>query len=226
MIEERYGRYAWPRRVPTFLSEKRAILSRASSSRCRDRLLRPVFCPIRYCDDFIILVSVPPGNDQNDRAREAAEQEKQALAAFLKETMDLELSERKTLVTPVTKPLRFLGYHVKVRYHPLHQRMMSATLIPRDRTRRLRKIIKRIFGRHTLSSTLKSRLELLNPLLRGWGNYYRFAQGAKKIFSSLDNYVWQTILRWLRKKHSPTSVQHLIDRYAVRLPGRRSKKWH
>jgi RNA-directed DNA polymerase len=43
--------------------------------------------------------------------REAAIEEKTKLASALKEQLGLELSEAKTLVTPVTEPMRFLGHH-------------------------------------------------------------------------------------------------------------------
>ena len=49
--------------------------------------------------------SVPhPAPSQYERARQDAEKEKAAVAALLKEQLGLELSETKTLVTPVTKP--------------------------------------------------------------------------------------------------------------------------
>jgi len=50
--------------------------------------------------------SAPPGPEQSRRAEEAANQEKVALATALRDTLHLELSETKTLVTPVTKTLR------------------------------------------------------------------------------------------------------------------------
>ena len=83
------------------------------------------------------------------RALVVAEQEKTALAAFLKEQLGLELSEPKTLVTPVTGPIRFLGHCVRVRPHPDHGRMCSTSLIPRERSQRLRERIKALFRSDT-----------------------------------------------------------------------------
>lgn len=88
---------------------------------------KPIFVPIRYADDFLILVHVAPGPDAMQRALIVAEQEKTALAAFLKEQLGLELSEPKTLVTPVTGPIRFLGHCVRVRPH----RTTGACVTPR-----------------------------------------------------------------------------------------------
>ena len=52
---------------------------------------RPVFFPIRYADDFVILVS----GTYDDAVRE-----KEALAAYLKDTAKLTLSKEKTQITP------------------------------------------------------------------------------------------------------------------------------
>src|SRR5580692_9630026 len=133
---------------------------------------------------------MPPGARQQERAREVALTEKQALAAMLKERLHLELSETKTLVTPVTEQLRFLGHHVRVRTHPATGRPVSAAVIPKDRSQRLREAIKNLFRRNTLGTALAERLRILNPLLRGWGNFYRHTWGAKHVFSGLDHYVW------------------------------------
>jgi len=134
VIEERYERHVWPRRTPTLRTEDKRILLRANKARGTDRKRGlPIFYPVRYADDFIILVSVPPGPEQSERAEQAAHQEKAALAAYLKDELHLELSESKTLVTPVTRPMRFLGHHVRVRPHPRHRQLVVATLIPRAR---------------------------------------------------------------------------------------------
>ncbi len=102
---------------------------------------------------------------------------------------------------------------------------MSTAVIPKQRSQRLRGRIKAIFRRSSLGSSLKERLRLLNPLLRGWGNFYRHAWGASKIFRSVDHYVWWCIYRWLRKKHANVSMRILRERYAWTKPGGRTLRW-
>jgi group II intron reverse transcriptase/maturase len=225
-IEERYERHVWPRCTPTLRTDPAAIEKRARQSRDTDRRHgKVVFFPVRYADDFIILVGAPPGPDVDSRSRHAAEHEKAALAVVLKQQLNLDLSETKTLVTSVTSPMRFLGHHVRVRYFPGYRRIVSAVVIPRDRTKRLRQIIKTLFGRQTFQATLGDRLRKLNMLLRGWAYFYRHATGAKRIFGAVDHYVWWTILRWLKKKHSGASIRALRARYGWHRPGRRGLKW-
>jgi hypothetical protein len=127
---------------------------------------------------LIILVSVPPGARQYERARDVAMTEKAALAAFLGQELGLELSETKTLVTPVTRVMRFLGHHVCVRDRQHRQRLgewMSVAVIPKDRSQLLRHRIKDLFNRHTTGGSLGDRLQKLNSMLRGWCNFYRHA---------------------------------------------------
>jgi RNA-directed DNA polymerase len=226
VIEERYERHVWPRRTPTLRTEDKRIAERAYRARGTDRERGMViFFPIRYADDFIILVSVPPGPEQSQRAAEVANQEKGHLATLLKEKLQLELSETKTLVTPVTKKLRFLGHHVRVRPHPAHGRMVSTTVIPKERTQRLRERIKREFGPMGRSFPLGVLLRRLNPSLRGFCNFYRHAWGAKRIFSALDHYLWWTIFRWVKKKHGRAWKGVVDARYGWRKPGGRQLRW-
>jgi RNA-directed DNA polymerase len=225
-IEERYTRHVWDRHGIPPVKGPAAVLGRAERNRRADRRDGlPVYFPIRYADDFIILVSVPPGPDQQERASEAANREKAALAAALKEELSLELSETKTLVTPVTKPMRFLGHHVRVRAHPDDGRLVSTTVIPKGRSQSFRERIKDQFRRDTTGDSLANRLRKINPVLRGWSNFYRHSWGAKRVFATLDHYMWWTIFRWLKKKHQGAGARKLISQYGSRTRGRRAIWW-
>lgn len=225
VIDERYERYVWPARTPTPLTDGAKIHKRATSNREWDKKGgKVVFVPIRYADDFIVLVGAPPGPEQEKRARETAAHERVELAKVLKEGMGLELSESKTLVTPVTERMRFLGHQVRVRRHTKRARLASLIAIPKDRSQRLRELVKAIFRRSSVRMSLREQLKTLNPLLRGWGCFYRYASCAKRVFSLLTYYVWWTIRRWLKKKHQTSSLRAL-RRYVWRKPGGRSIHW-
>ncbi len=80
----------------------------ARGARNRDyRVSRCAFFPIRYADDFVVLVS---------RTKENAIAEKSALADYLRQTTGLELSPKKTKVTAVAEGFEFLGFHVTMRW--------------------------------------------------------------------------------------------------------------
>lgn len=225
-IEERYARHVWPRHTPTPLTDPAAIARRAKGARETDRRRGlGVVMPIRYADDFILLVSAPPGGEQQAHAESIAHAEKNAVAESLRNEWTLELSEAKTLVTPVTQPLRFLGHHVRVRVHPSNGKLVSAAVIPKDRSHRLRERVKDLFKRSTLRDSLAERLRNLNPILHGWCNFYRYAWGAKHVFYGIDHYVWWTIYRWIKKKHPTTPMKELRRRYGWHLRGRGGLRW-
>ena len=227
VIEERYERHVRPRRTRRSVCATAAEMERRGrENRGNDRYRGfPILFPIRYADDFIILVHVPPGPQQAERAEERACIEKAELASYLRERLHLELSETKTLVTPVTEPMRFLGHHVRVRRHPRNGKLVSTSVIPKDASQRVRERIKGIFRIKTKHLTLGDRLRKLNPMLRGWSYFYRHAWGAKHVFSSLDSYVWWTIQRWLRKKHERASMRSLAAKYGWKKPGGRALRW-
>jgi group II intron reverse transcriptase/maturase len=226
MIDERYERHVHYRRTVARGGGKRSAEKRAQAARAYDRAHgRPVLVPIRYADDFIVLVSVQEGPAQLAEAQKVAHEEKAGLARELKEKLGLELSEEKTLVSEVTRPLRFLGHDVRVRVHPGKRRMVSAALIPKEKSQQLRERIKALFRANTTNQGLGDRLRKLNPMLRGWSNFYRHAWGAKRVFDALDHYVWWTIQRWLRKKHHRCSMRKLARLYGWRKPGGRELRW-
>jgi RNA-directed DNA polymerase len=227
VIEERYERHVWPRRVPPTRCDTADPERRAKNARKTDRRLgRTVIVPIRYADDFLLLIGVPPGPDQQERAQEEAEKEKAAIGELLKEKLGLELSETKTLITPVTTPFAFLGHHVVVRRSHGFRRPACITLIPKERSHRTRERIKRLCQRKRAWQSLHEVLRQLNWILRGWSTFYRHAWGAKTVFSSLDYYAWWTVFRWLRKKHQHAPVKTLRQLYQSKDPEIRRGQWH
>ncbi len=64
---------------------------------------RAVFLPIRYADDFVVLVT---------GTEEQARDEKEALAAYLERELKLVLSPEKTRITALSEGFLFLGHRV------------------------------------------------------------------------------------------------------------------
>ena len=227
-IEARYADFVWPRSGSTETQSPSKLKQEAAQERAKARREgRPVYFPIRYADDCLIMVSAPPGTEQEADAISLAEAEKVALATSLKKELTLELSETKTLVTPVTSPIKFLGHILKVRLIPHQRRWVAAIVIPGEKTQRLREEIKRRLKRNTTHHTLANRLHELNMLIRGWGSYYRHATGAHQVFCGVDDYVWHSIRRWLLKKHGPHAKwQQILKRYGTKThPKQKSTIW-
>ncbi len=107
-IEERYERWTYHR---TKIQARRTSdgAKAARAARSSDRTAgRCVFFPVRYADDFVVLVS-------GTQAQAMAE--KDALADHLRRVTGLELSPEKTKVTAVTDVFEFLGFHVTLRWN-------------------------------------------------------------------------------------------------------------
>jgi RNA-directed DNA polymerase len=190
-IEERYERWVHHRRKirahRTSDGVKAALEARMSDRR---RGL-PVFFPIRYADDLVILVS---------GTRAQAETEKAAFANYLHQSTGLELSEEKTRISELTEGFEFLGHRVRLKWHRQFG-LMPRIEIPRHKRADLRYRVKQVTKRATINRSLSQLLRKLNPILRGWGNFYRFCTGAGQRFAALDQYVGDRLWRWLMKKH-------------------------
>ena len=130
--------------------------------------------------------------------------EKQALADWLREEMGLTLSEEKTGITKLTEGFRFLGCRVRLKGDD-RDGYRCRIEIPKEAVNDFRWRIKQVLTQRRRMLSLRSMLREINPILRGWGHYYRYCIGAKRILSSLDWYVWRRLWVWMRGKHDGAS---------------------
>lgn len=204
-LDERYGRWTPSAHETPGSAQQRRYLDQKKG--------RPTFFHVRYADDFVVLVS---------GTLEEAEAEKQRLAAFLRDSLRLELSAEKTLVTRTEEGFTFLGHRVVVEPSKRTGTPLGKLFIPKDRLQRVRDRIKEITDRSTTGMSLERLLRFkLNPVIRGWKSFYRYATGASKEFRCLDRWVWRRVQRWLRKKHPTRTAMWVRRRYQRRLGNRR-----
>jgi hypothetical protein len=148
--------------------------------------------------------------------------EKSALADYLRETTGLELSTEKTKVTALTDGFEFLGFRFSAHWN---QRYGFGTRveIPKATAADLRHRVKQLTGRNTTLVSLGAKLQEINPILRGWANYYRYCAYASAEFTKLDWYIGDRIWRWLRSKRPRANTHEIL---ASRRPSqsRRSRK--
>jgi RNA-directed DNA polymerase len=196
-IEERYERWTCQRQTQGrhqkdgMVAARRARINDRTAGRC-------AFLPVRYADDFVVLVS---------GTKEDAHAEKTALAEYLRRTTGLELSSEKTKVTAMTDGFEFLGFRFGMHWDERYG-YGPRVEIPKAKAGDLRRKVKQLTGRNTLSS-LGNKLQEINPILRGWANYYRYCAYAGRVFTSLDWFIGKRIWRWLRKKRPKASERDL-----------------
>lgn len=204
-LDERYYRWTFAPNEPPL----RALGRR----RCCRRYGKPIFFIVRYADDFVILT---------DGTQADAEAEKKALETFLKETLRMELSVEKTLVTKVEDGFDFLGYQVIKETAKLTGKSVGKLRIPKEKKQLFRDKIKGMMRPRYFNLNLEAQIYRLNPVIRGWRNYYQYAAGACKDFSQLDWWIWHRVRRWLRRKHKRMSHHKIRRRYARKL---RPTRW-
>ena len=66
-------------------------------------------------------------------------------------------------------------------------------------------------------------VKTLNPIIRGWGNYYGL--GTLRVFSRLDHYIYYRLWRYLRRKYKKVTTPHLVERFFQGIPTPSGRLW-
>ena len=150
---------------------------------------------LRFADDLLITAD----------SHELLENEiKPLVKSFLKQR-GLSLNEEKSLIVSRNEGFEFLGFEVR--------RFDTKTII-----RPSKKAIKRFKTKisETLTSLQSAKasnlVRILNPIIRGWVNYYRHAV-SKVIFSALDQWLWRKLWDWARRRHPNKSRRWVALKY-------------
>ena len=160
---------------------------------------------VRYADDFVVLVH---------GTREDAETLWEEVAAVLA-PMGLRLSEEKTRVCHVDEGFDFLGWRIQRRNRRGQHGRKAIYTYPSKKA--LASIIGRVrkLTRRARHRTLAALLRRLNPVLRGWCNYFRHGVSSRT-FSYVDHFAFWRVVGWLRKRHLGLNMYTLVRRF---LPG-------
>ncbi|WP_210165333.1 group II intron reverse transcriptase/maturase [Beijerinckia mobilis] len=147
---------------------------------------------VRYADDFVILCKRDPEIYLNE-------------AQKVLDRLDLTLNAQKTRIVDVrNEPFDFLGHRFAVQsskrdgkmrtyYYPSPKAMASVK-------KKIREVVHP--GQH-LDLPVLIRTQV-NPILRGWGNYFKTGN-SRLHFKSLANYTMWALCIMLRKKHKKRS---------------------
>ncbi len=158
----------------------------------------------KYADDLVVLCDT----------REQAEEARELVAAVL-DMLGLRLHPEKTRIVHLARGaegLDFLGFHHRMRKSwkysgrwylqkwPSKRAMASIRGKIRDRT-----------DRRYARLPLEWAVEDLNPVLRGWGNYFRYGNSGQK-FDHIDAYVNERLALLASAKHGRTG-RNWVTRY-------------
>lgn len=220
--------------------EERRLLTEKIHEIDREKLTMPYSDPfdtnfkrlqyVRYADDFLIGVI---------GSKEDAIAIKEKVKAFVAKTLNLELSDEKTLLTHSEKRARFLGYDIYVRRSAATKRNKTGRLcrhlngtvcleMPHELMRK--KLIE--YGAMTIEKTIHGKdnwkakaryylkdnddLEILdqyNSEIRGFRNYYRIANNAAH--ASSFGYIMQySMFKTFATKYR-TTMRRMITKLRI-----------
>jgi len=130
---------------------------------------------VRYADDAIILL----------QSEASAERVKEGITTFIENRLKLKVNREKSRICRPWK-LGFLGYSI----------LADGRLgLSRESEQRFKAKIRRLTQRNR-GISLKQLIEELNPVLRGWLNYFHLARMRKRL-ESLEGWI-------KRIRHKPT----------------------
>jgi len=154
---------------------------------------------VRYADDLVVVCAT------RDRAEEAERRVTAALAP-----LGLQLHPDKTKIVHLAcgeAGFDFLGFHHRMRRSKkwkgrwyLHQ--WPSTQAMKSIRARIRERTHRRYAGMDLRVLVTM---YLNPMLRGWGTYFRVGNSARK-FSHIDNYVRLRLARLASVKHGLSGI--------------------
>ncbi|MBU1486595.1 hypothetical protein KKH56_00885, partial [bacterium] len=135
-----------------------------------------------------------------------------AIKEFLK-PRGLELSEEKTRIVRIEEGFDFLGQHLqkyrnKLIITPTKENLSSFL-------EKVRNIIRKCYGAKTCDM-----IKQLNAIIRGWAYYHRYVQSSRA-FSIADKVIFQSLWRWIKRRHPLKSCGWIIKEYFNHL----KQKW-
>jgi RNA-directed DNA polymerase len=170
---------------------------------------------VRYADDFVVFC---------ETEEDALDVRDRVLPAWLAER-GLSLSEEKTRIVHLSEGFDFLGFNV--RHYPCPQTSRSGyklRITPSKKTvlgkvGEIRDIWLALHGH-----SVKAVLWKLNPIIRGWADYYRKSV-ASKTFGKLDKWMFHRQVRFARHTHPEKSWKWMCKRYWGKLNDTRDDNW-
>ena len=159
---------------------------------------------VRYCDDFVVLC---PTRQRAEQARD--------LAAHALEPLGLRLHPDKTQIVCLRngeQGFDFLGFHHRMVESSKRRGRYWMNKWPSPRAMAsIRAKIRDLTAPRQVGLPLDVVVEQLNPVLRGWGAYFRQGNSSAK-FGAIDSYVHERMAILASRKHQRSGF-NWTDRY-------------
>jgi RNA-directed DNA polymerase len=168
---------------------------------------------VRYADDFTVFCE----------SREDAEKVVIILTEWLKER-GLVLSPEKTRIVHLSEGFDFLGFNI--RQFKTRTRKSGWKLLIRPSKESVKKIREklRIKWRALRGREVSIVLKELNPIIRGWANYFRIGV-SYRTFSALDHWMVHKAIRYAKRTHPTKPKRWWQAKYFGQLNLKRKDRW-
>ena len=134
------------------------------------------------------------------RTREEAERALASARAVLEGQLGLRIHPEKTRIVHVSQGFEFLGYKIGLgRGMRFKSGGSGLYAIPRQRSIDRFKDKVRALTRRRIAVPLEELIYVLNPVIRGWGMYYRRAN-VRRLFNRLNRWIVRRIWGWRFKR--------------------------
>src|SRR6516225_9856888 len=158
---------------------------------------------IRYADDFVVM------SPTESKAKEALRQ-----IQFVMSKLGLVLHPEKTRMVDLRRgrgSFVFLGCTIRKKRSILRNpRAYYMHRWPSPKaTKRLRDRVREITDKRASGADVKQIIAKLNPVLRGWGNYFRTGTASRE-FLKMDSFVYLRLVRWLHRRGGQRKTRRIL----------------
>ena len=153
---------------------------------------------VRYADDFVIFANT----------KEDIEAIYDILNPYLKKR-GLKLANDKTRITHTLYGFDFLRFNF--RRYKTSNGIKHICKPSKESTKQFKSKVSEIFRGHH-GHNVDELIKRLNPLIRGTANYWK-PTSAKKTFSNMDNYIWNKIIKFVKRLHPNKPMHWIKEKY-------------
>jgi RNA-directed DNA polymerase len=162
---------------------------------------------VRYADDIILFARTET---------KIIEDYLPKLESFLK-VRGLKISKQKSKIINLKKEsLSYLGWTFKLVTRNLKHNKTGVNelvLLTKPSIKGIRRIKLKLKYYFKLNAPLSFIIRKLNPIIRGWVNYYRISFESSKVFSKLSGYILMLFWNWAKRNHPRRSKTWIVRNY-------------
>jgi RNA-directed DNA polymerase len=162
---------------------------------------------IRYADDFIVTSSCK---------ERLVKKHIPDVISFLSKR-GLNISGKKSKILNLeNEEFIFLGWEIALKDRDFTKnkyKVSKKVLVMKPSKKSIKRFKRQIKDKFRLNKPIKALISDLNPILRGWTNYYRDSYHSQKVFQSIGHYIYQLWWKWAQKKHPNRNKNWIYNRY-------------